>query len=220
LAEAILDEQFVTLEQQHETRLLGMWIFLMTELMLFGAMFTMYIVYRAYYPDAFAEASQHLDLVLASLNTGVLIVSSLLFALAVHQAQTRANRAALVLLLLGTASLGALFIVIKGYEYYLHYVNGEVPGLNWSVQGLLAGPVQLFFWLYFAMTGVHAIHLLVGIGLVGIMILRAGRGDFTPNNYTPLEISGLYWHFVDIVWIFLLPMLYLLGTHTRDSLGF
>ncbi len=211
MAEAILDPQFETAQQQHETRTFGMWVFLMTELMLFGAMMTIYIAYRSFYPDAFVEGSRHLDLALGGINTGVLIVSSLLMALAVYRAQTSRSRFAIAVFLLGTAMLGTLFLIIKAYEYYLHYVNGEVPVLNFQYTGAQANQVQLFFWLYFALTGVHAIHLLIGIALVGIMILRALLGHFTPQKYTPVELTGLYWHFVDIVWIFLFPLLYLIA---------
>ncbi len=207
-----LDIQFENPAQQHETRVLGMWIFLVTELMLFGAMFTMYTVYRSFYPNAFAEGSRHLDLALGGINTAVLIVSSLCIALAVHTSRSSTNRFQLGLWLLATAGLGALFLIIKGYEYSWHFINGEVPVLNWMYKGANAGQVQLFFWMYFAMTGVHAIHLLIGIGIVGVMLLRALLGHFKPEAYTLVELTGLYWHFVDIIWIFLLPLLYLIAS--------
>jgi cytochrome c oxidase subunit 3 len=206
-----LDPQFETLAQQHDTRTFGMWIFLVTELMLFGAMFTMYTIYRSFYPEAFAEGSHRLDLLLGGINTAVLILSSLCMALAVHTARTTTSRIPLALWLAATGALGTLFLGIKGYEYYLHYAHAEMPVVNFQVTGPLAGQVQLFFWLYFALTGVHAVHLLIGIGLVAIMVLRALLGHFKPNAYTPLELTGLYWHFVDIVWIFLLPLLYLIA---------
>lgn len=208
---AILAPQFETLEQQNETRIFGMWIFLVTELMLFGAVFTMYSVYRVFYPDAFAEGSKHLDLMLGGINTAVLIISSVCVALADHSARSGNGRIKIVAWLAGGALLGTLFLVIKGYEYYLHYLRGEVPVLNWTVTGAGANHVQLFFWLYFAMTGVHAIHLIIGIGLVGVMMLRAFLGHLTQENYAPLEMTGLYWHFVDVIWIFLLPLLYLVS---------
>lgn len=207
----MVDTQFQTLEQQHDTRIFGMWVFLVTELMLFGALFTMYAVYRAFYPDAFAEGSRHLDVLLGGLNTAVLIMSSLCIALAVHTVRVSKDRFRLALFLLTAAGLGTLFLVIKGYEYYLHFIHGEVPVLNWTYQGANAGHVQLFFWLYFAMTGVHAIHLIIGIGLVGVISLHALLGNFSPEEYAPVEMTGLYWHFVDMVWIFLLPLLYLIS---------
>lgn len=208
---AHLDMQFENTAQQHDTRIFGMWVFLATELMLFGGMFTIYTVYRAFYPSAFAEGSRHLDLTLGSINTAVLIVSSLFMALAVHAARTSARRLPLALCLSATVGLGILFLGIKGYEYYLHYLNGEVPVLNWTYAGAQAGQVQLFFWLYFAMTGVHALHLFIGIGLVSLLTLLALLGRYKPDSYTPVEMTGLYWHFVDIIWIFLLPLLYLIA---------
>lgn len=211
MSEAIVEPQFETLTQQTDTRVFGMWIFLVTELMLFGALFTIYSVYRAFYAEAFAEGSHHLDVVLGGINTAVLIVSSFCIAMADYSARRGVHRPKLVGWLFGAAALGALFLGIKGYEYYLHYLNGEVPVLHWTVGGEMAGQVQLFFWLYFAMTGVHAVHLLIGIGLVGIMMLRALLGHFSPESHAPLEMTGLYWHFVDIVWIFLLPLLYLIS---------
>lgn len=203
--------QFENTAQQHDTRIFGMWVFLATELMLFGGMFAIYTMYRAFYPTAFAEGSRHLDLVLGSINTAVLIVSSLCIALAVHVARTSARRLPLVLCLFATVGLGILFMGIKGYEYYLHYLNGEFPVLNWTYGGAQAGQVQLFFWLYFAMTGVHAVHLTIGIGLVSLLTLLALLGRYKHNSYTPIEMTGLYWHFVDIIWIFLLPLLYLIA---------
>lgn len=203
--------QFENTAQQHDTRIFGMWVFLATELMLFGGMFAIYTMYRAFYPTAFAEGSHHLDLALGSINTAVLIVSSLCIALAVHVARTSTRRLPLVLCLLATVGLGILFMGIKGYEYYLHYLNGEFPVLNWTYGGAQAGQVQLFFWLYFAMTGVHAVHLTIGIGLVSLLTLLALLGRYKPNSYTPIEMTGLYWHFVDIIWIFLLPLLYLIA---------
>lgn len=210
-ARARIDPQFDSLAQQHEARTFGMWIFLVTELMLFGALFTLYGAYRVFYPEAFAAASNRLDLTIGTANTAVLIVSSLMMALAVQRAQRGSSRMSIALLLVMTAGLGTLFLGLKGYEYYLHLVNREVPGLNFQYEGALAPQVELFFMLYFVMTGVHAIHLMIGIGVVGVMTVRALLGQFTPASYTPLELSGLYWHFVDIIWVFLLPLLYLIG---------
>jgi cytochrome c oxidase subunit 3 len=207
---AILDPQFDSLEQQHHARTFGMWIFLVTELMLFGAFFTLYAAYRIFYPEAFAEGSNHLDMEIGAINTVVLIVSSLLMALAVQRAQRGSPRRSIAALLVGTALLGIVFLGLKGYEYYLHVINNEVPGINFQFEGPLAPQVELFFFMYFAMTGVHAVHLIIGIGLVGFMLARTLAGHFTPASYTPLELSGLYWHFVDIVWVFLLPLLYLI----------
>ncbi len=205
---AHLDSQFANLEHQHETRTFGMWVFLMTELMLFGALFTAYTAYRFVYPAAFAQGSHGLNATIGAINTAVLILSSVTMALAVNSAQLQ-QRGLLLLFLLLTAVFGTAFMGIKAVEYYQHFVEGFMPGINWTYQGANAGPVQLFYFLYFAMTGVHAIHLTIGIGVVLGVLVRAIRGDFRGGYFTPVEMTGLYWHFVDVVWIFLFPLLYL-----------
>jgi len=213
MSSVIIGEQFQTLEQEHETAQLGMWIFLATELMLFGGLFTGYTVYRTLYPEGFAEGSRHLDLIYAGPNTGVLLLSSLTMALGVHSAQTGRSRSTFWYLVL-TALLGAAFMGIKGAEYYKHFLDGTVPVLSWSVTGANASAVQLFFVTYFVMTGVHAVHLVIGIGIVLVTAVLARRGAFLPPpRHTPVEMVGLYWHFVDVIWTFLLPLLYLFGLH-------
>ena len=197
----MIGEPYQTLEQQHETAEFGMWIFLATELMLFGGLFTAYTVYRTVYPDGFAEGSRHLDLVYAGPNTAILLISSLTMALAVQSSHAEARRRSRWLLI-ATAILGILFMVIKGAEYYKHYTDGMVPALNWTYAG--APSVEMFFIAYFLMTGLHAVHLLVAIGLVMVLTVWRARA-------TTVEMVGLYWHFVDIVWTFLLPLLYLFG---------
>jgi cytochrome c oxidase subunit III len=178
-----------------------MWIFLATELMLFGGLFTAYTVYRTVYPDGFAEGSRHLDLVYAGPNTAILLISSLTMALAVRSAEI-GERRRLRWYLIATAVLGALFMVIKGAEYYKHFTDGMVPALNWTYVG--SPSVELFFIAYFLMTGLHAVHLLAAIGIVVVIAIVRVRS-------TTVEMVGLYWHFVDIVWTFLLPLLYLFG---------
>ena len=207
-----LAEQFDDLTQQHDTASLGMWVFLVTEILFFGGLFAGYTVYRATYPEAFREASHHLDLLLGSINTAVLITSSLTMALAVHSAQEGRRRALTVFLLL-TMAIGAVFLGIKGTEYAHKYAEKLVPGVGFAYDGPHPGQVQLFLIFYFVMTGLHAFHLAVGIGLLGVLAFLAWRGHFSPEYYAPVETSGLYWHFIDIVWIFLLPLLYLIGTH-------
>jgi len=207
-----LAEQFDDLSQQHEASSLGMWVFLVTEILFFGGLFAGYTVYRASYPEAFREASHHLDLLLGSINTVVLITSSLTMALAVHSAQEGRHRALVVFLLL-TLVLGAVFLGIKGTEYAHKFAEKLVPGIDFVYSGPHAGQVQLFLIFYFVMTGLHALHLFVGLGLLGVLALLAWRGHFSSDYYAPVEISGLYWHFIDIVWIFLLPLLYLIGIH-------
>ena len=204
--------QFDDAEQQRDASTLGMWVFLVTEIMFFAGMFTAYVVYRALYPNAFAHASHHLDVVLGTVNTTVLITSSLTMALAVHAAQL-GRRGAIVTFLLATITLGCTFLVIKSFEYAHKFHEGLVPGPNFAYTGPDAGQQQLFFSIYFAMTGLHALHMVIGIGLLAYLVAKAQRGRFSRAYYTPVEIIGLYWHFVDIVWIFLFPLLYLLGRH-------
>lgn len=206
---AVLAEQFDSLEHQHETRTFGMWVYLMTELMLFGGLFAAYAVYRVVYPQAFATGSSHLDTNLGAVNTAVLILSSLMMALAVHSAQVGHPRTLLLFLFL-TAVFGTVFMGFKAVEYYRHYQEQLVPGIAFNYSGPLAGQVELFFLLYFAMTGLHAIHLTVGILLVAAMFVLSWRRYVSAQYWTPVELLGLYWHFVDIVWIFLFPLLYLI----------
>jgi cytochrome c oxidase subunit 3 len=209
---AELAHHFDDLEQQYEATSLGMWVFLLTEIMFFGGLFAGYTVYRTAYPGAFAAGSQHLDLVLGSINTAVLISSSLTMALAVHAAQA-GQRKTLVAFLLCTLLLGLVFLSIKGMEYSHKFIEHLFPGSGFVYEGPGAGQVQLFFSFYIGMTGMHALHMVIGIGLLIVLALRAWYGRFSPTYYAPVEIVGLYWHFVDIVWIFLFPLLYLLGRH-------
>jgi len=191
---------------------LGMWIFLATEVMFFGGLFTAYIVYRMRNPAAFAEAGHHLYMWLGAINTAVLLTSSWTMALAVHAAKHADRRAAARKLFL-TAGLGGLFLLIKAVEYYLdareHLVPGDAFRIGWTQP---AASVQLFFILYFVMTGLHAVHMLVG---VGVMLTLAARATFSRRPVRSLanavDMAGLYWHFVDIVWIFLFPLLYLVA---------
>jgi cytochrome c oxidase subunit 3 len=209
---AVAAHQFDDLAQQHEADRLGMWAFLLTEIMFFGGMFLGYAVYRWAYPEAFNEASHHLDVWLGSINTVVLIGSSLSMALAVHNAQT-GRRRALSLFLLLTMLLGLVFLGIKGTEYLHKYEDHLVPGIDFVYPEPHRQQVQLFFAFYFGMTGLHAFHMVVGLGLLAMLVWQARRGRFSPDYYAPVELIGLYWHFVDIVWIFLFPLLYLLGRH-------
>jgi cytochrome c oxidase subunit 3 len=209
---AVLAHQFDDLDQQYEASNLGMWLFLLTELMFFSGLFAGYTVYRMFYPVAFVEGSHHLDILLGGINTAVLIGSSLTMALAVHAAQT-GRRWPLVGFLLLTILLGLVFLGIKSVEYGHKFAEHLVPGRGFVYEGPQAGPVQLFFGFYFGMTGMHAAHMVIGIALLAVLAVRAARRQFTPTYHTPVELIGLYWHFVDIVWIFLFPLLYLLGRH-------
>ncbi len=206
--------QFDDAAQQHEASWLGMWIFLGTEIMFFGGMFLGYTVYRGDYPAAFADASNRLDITLGTINTAVLILSSFTMALAVRSAQLGARRPLIACLGL-TMALGAVFLGIKFTEYYQKFVEHLVPGGGFGLSGPLAGAEQIFFSFYFAMTGMHALHMIIGLGLLTALIVKARRGRFSVAYNTPVEVIGLYWHFVDIVWIFLFPLLYLVGRHLQ-----
>lgn len=199
-------------EQQHEASTLGMWAFLVTEIMFFGGMFLTYAVYRSVYPEVFAHASNHMDIVLGTVNTAVLIGSSLSVAMAVHAAHHSKPRALLHYLLV-TIGLGAVFLGIKFIEYGHHFEAHLFPGWDFRYEGADPRHAAIFFSLYFTMTGMHAIHMIIGIAIFLVLSWNAGRGRYSNLYYTPVELSGLYWHFVDIVWIFLFPLFYLVGRH-------
>ena len=204
--------QFDDAAQQYEASALGMWVFLVTEIMFFGGVFTAYVAYRSAYPGAFGHASEHLDLTLGSINTAVLIASSLTMALAVHASQL-GKRSALVSFLLLTMALGGVFLGIKAVEYADKFHHHLVPGAHFVFAGPDAHPAEIFFSLYFAMTGLHALHMIIGLGVLAVLVSQARQDRFGTGYHTPIEIAGLYWHFVDIVWIFLFPLLYLIERH-------
>jgi cytochrome c oxidase subunit 3 len=199
-------------EQQKEAATLGMWTFLITEILFFGGLFAAYVVYRTAYPEAWTAGSHHLDITLGAVNTVILIGSSLTMALAVHSAQIGKNRLLIIFLIL-TVLLGSAFLGVKAIEYHHKYEQNHIPGPAFSYPGPIEGQMQLFFALYFAMTGMHALHMVIGIGLLLNLIRQARRGRFSTAYNTPVDMVGLYWHFVDIVWVFLFPLLYLLGRH-------
>jgi cytochrome c oxidase subunit 3 len=207
-----LAHHFDSLDQQKEASTLGMWVFLVTEVLFFGGLFVAYCVYRNWYPDAFAAASHELDVTLGTINTAVLITSSLTMALGVRAAQL-GQRRLLMIFLVATMILGAAFLGIKGVEYYHKFAEHHVPGPAFQFEKEHFRHAQIFFSLYFVMTGLHALHMIIGIGIMLVMLWWARRGTITAEYYAPIEISGLYWHFVDIVWIFLFPLLYLIGRH-------
>ena len=236
-AHRALQHHFENMEQQREAGTLGMWIFLATEIMFFGGMFLAYALYRSYYPAAFASASNHLDITLGAVNTGVLILSSFTMALAVYFTQIGKQRPQILCLLL-TLVLGLTFLGIKGVEYHDKYEDRLIPGrlipgrtfgAEVAQEGdhdphklhLLPGAtvkqVELFYWIYFAMTGMHALHMIIGAGLMAFLIIFSAKGRYDPEYHSPVEVVGLYWHFVDIVWIFLFPLLYLLGRHLEHG---
>ena len=228
-----LQHHFENMEQQREAGTLGMWVFLVTEIMFFGGMFLAYTLYRGKFPAAFASASNHLDITLGAVNTGVLILSSFTMAMSVYFTQVGKLRPQILCLVL-TLLLGLTFLGIKGVEYYAKYDDRLVPGhlipsapfdpkvahegdhdphkLH-LLPGATTKQVELFYWIYFAMTGMHAVHMIIGAGLLIFLILYSIKGRYGPEYHSPVEVIGLYWHFVDIVWIFLFPLLYLLGRH-------
>ncbi|HET9525001.1 MAG TPA: cytochrome c oxidase subunit 3 [Pyrinomonadaceae bacterium] len=228
-----LQHHFENMEQQREAGTLGMWIFLVTELMFFGGMFLAYTLYRTQFPAAFASASNHLDITLGAVNTGVLILSSFTMAMAVYFTQIGKHRPQVLCLVL-TLLLGLTFLGIKGVEYYDKYEDRLIPGRLIPsahfdpvvaqegdldphklhlMEGATVKQVEMFYWIYFAMTGMHALHMVIGAGLLTYLIIFSLKRRFDPEYHGPVEIIGLYWHFVDIVWIFLFPLLYLLGRH-------
>jgi cytochrome c oxidase subunit III len=217
-----LRHHFAEVEQQKDASTLGMWLFLGTEIMFFGGMFCAYLIYRRLYFNEFAAASQTLDITLGAVNTAVLLLSSLTVVLAVHAAQTgKKNR--LVANLVLTLVLGVAFLGIKAVEYGDKFKHHHVPGYNFSFEkeahighetvAIEPRHAVLFFSLYFAMTGMHATHMIIGIGIFIWLLVGAMKGKYSPAYSTPVEIAGLYWHFVDIVWIYLFPLLYLISRH-------
>lgn len=234
-----LQHHFENMEQQREAGTLGMWIFLVTEIMFFGGMFLAYTLYRSSFPMSFASASNHLDITLGAVNTGVLILSSFTMAMSVYFTQVGNHRPQIIALVL-TLVLGVTFLGIKAVEYHQKYEDRLIPGK--VIPGITFSPtvaeegdkdphkihllkdehtgevatlpqIEMFYWIYFAMTGMHALHMIIGAGLLTYLIIFSLKRRFGPEYHSPVEVIGLYWHFVDIVWIFLFPLLYLLGRH-------
>ena len=211
MSEARPAEHFATLDQQEEVARLGMWVFLATEVLFFGGLFLAYAIYRARYPDAFAAAGEHTKVVIGTINTAILLTSSFIMALGVKAAEADRRRP-LARYLLATALLGIVFLVLKGFEYAGEYREHLVPGLNFIFKARDASAAELFFLLYFIMTGLHAVHMAIGVCLLLIFAWRAKRGVFSgEGKHMPVTVLGLYWHFVDLVWVFLFPLLYLNG---------
>jgi cytochrome c oxidase subunit 3 len=223
-AHSALAHHFDNLEQQREAGALGMWVFIAQEVMFFGGLFLAYLIYRMKFPEAFMAASNHLNWAIGTFNTAVLITSSLTMALAVWATQVGRDRKVQVGFMAATVLLGLVFLGVKAYEYHDKYVDGLIPvaGLfnpspdlvrHWTEAGVTVQNVQIFYWLYFAMTGLHALHMIIGVGIILPIMWFAWRGRYSPEYHAPVENFGLYWHFVDIIWIFLFPLLYLLGAH-------
>jgi cytochrome c oxidase subunit III len=218
-AHEALAHHFDNLEQQREAGALGMWVFIAQEVMFFGGLFLAYLIYRMQYPEAFMAASNHLDWKIGTFNTAVLITSSLTMALAVWATQVGKSPKVQVAFMAATVLLGLVFLGVKAVEYNDKYVDGLIPVAGWFnphdpiPAGVTQGQYQMFFWLYFAMTGLHALHMIIGVAIIAPIMWMAWRGRFSPEYHGPVENFGLYWHFVDIIWIFLFPLLYLLGAH-------
>jgi cytochrome c oxidase subunit 3 len=208
-AAVTLKHHFETESQQKEASTVGMWVFLVTEIMFFGGLFMAYIAYRHAYPHVFAEASQRLNIKLGLTNTIVLICSSLTMAMGVHSAALGKKKLLITFLIL-TLALGGVFLGIKSIEYHDKYVNHEIPGHDFQFEGPDAQHATLYFSLYFGLTGLHATHMIIGAVIIIVLIVQASKNKFTAEWHTPVEMFGLYWHFVDIVWIFLFPLLYLI----------
>jgi cytochrome c oxidase subunit 3 len=203
---------FATAEQQMDSATLGMWTFLITEVLFFGGMFAAYAVYRDMYPAAFASTSIFMNVKIGAANTAVLICSSLTMAMGVRAAQL-SKRADLIKYLIGTMIFGTIFLVVKAFEYHDKYVEHLIPGATFQFpeHPEFVHNAQILFFLYFCMTGMHAIHMIVGLGLLTWLLVLGWKGIFHADYFAPVEMVGLYWHFVDIVWIFLFPLLYLIG---------
>lgn len=208
-----IEHQFDDAAQQRHAATVGMWIFLATEILFFGAMLLGYTVYRFSYPAAFAEASRHTLIAFGATNTAVLLISSTVMAFA-GNAAGRNRRGLLGLLLLITAALGATFLAIKGFEYAREIHEGLLPGRNFRIDAADPSHAEMFFYLYWLTTGVHALHVTIGVVLIALFAIRAWLFDAFQNHDTPVELLGLYWHFVDIVWVFLFPLLYMIDRHS------
>ncbi|WP_257457869.1 cytochrome c oxidase subunit 3 family protein [Archangium lipolyticum] len=202
------EEHFGSRENQSQAAQLGMWIFLGSEVLLFTNLFVGYAVYRYYYPEVFVEASKHLKADWAMVQTLLLVTSSLFVVLAVH-AIRQGRQLQTVLVLVLAIGMGLGFLGIKGWEYWEHWKEGALPGEYYRLAEVPERGGSLFFTLYFLLTGLHAIHMLVALGLLGWLVWGALTGKYTAEYHIPVEVGGLYWHLVDIFWLFIFPLLYL-----------
>ena len=205
-----LQHHFRDMSQQFDAAKIGMWLFLVTEILMFGGLFVGYGIMHAKHPAAFQAAHHHLDRIMGALNTIVLLVSSFTMVLAVWAAQT-SRRKALIANLALTFTLAGVFLVVKYFEYAHKFHEGLLPGRFYSHVGDVVPGQFLFFSFYFMMTGLHGIHVVVGMGAIAILLRRAIRGDFSAAYFGPVEVTGLYWHLVDLIWIYLFPLMYLVS---------
>jgi cytochrome c oxidase subunit 3 len=205
-----LAHHFTEVEQQRESAKMGMWLFLLTEILLFGGLFVAYTIYRVWQPDMFINAHRFLDVHLGTLNTIVLIASSVTMALAIRSMQLDDRKKA-IFFLCSTLALAAVFLVVKYFEYSHKIHLGQLPGKYYTFTGIEGDNPHIFFSIYFMMTGLHGIHVLAGIGVISWVLKKTIKGEFSSQYYTPMELTGLYWHLVDMIWIYLFPLLYLIG---------
>lgn len=210
MAEHTLAEHWETPEQALQASKLGIWLFMVTEVLMFGGLFVAYTIYRGLYPATWHECSHHLNRIMGAVNTVVLICSSFSMAMAVQKVQENKKKVAMGLLLF-TLACAAAFMVVKYFEYSHKIHEGLLPGAHFRFDAIKGPRADLFFSLYFMMTGLHGIHVLVGMGLISWILIRTRRGDFGARYYTPVELTGIYWHLVDLIWIFLFPLFYLIS---------
>ncbi len=207
-----LAHHFDDIEQQHESVSFGMWIFLLTEIMFFGGIFFSYAVYRNMYPEMFHAMSMHLDVTLGTINTAILLTSSLTMALAVNAAK-RGMTKRLVTMLSVTTLAGVAFLVVKFFEYKHKFHVGSVPGALWNFKTDFDSSAQVFYSLYFGATGLHGFHVLIGVVIMAVFTVQAMQGKLPQGRAQRVEMLGLYWHFVDLVWIYVFPLFYLIGRY-------
>lgn len=205
-----VQHHFSDAEQQRDSAKMGMWLFLLTEMLLFGGLFCAYAVFRSWNPEMFVNAHRFLNVELGTLNTIVLITSSLTMALAIRSLQID-NKKQAVSFLVATLVFAAIFLVVKYFEYSHKIHLGQLPGKYYTFQGVEGTNPHIFFGIYFAMTGLHGIHILAGMIVIAIMLYKTVTNQFSSQYYTPVENTGLYWHLVDLIWIYLFPLFYLIG---------
>ncbi len=207
---AHLHHHFADSEQQRESAKLGMWFFLLTEVLTFGGLFCAYAIYRSWYPEMFSIAHRELNVTLGTINTVVLITSSLTMALAIRSMQLN-NKSMTITMLLCTFLLAGTFMVIKYFEYTHKIHVGQLPGKYYFFQGIDANNPHIFFSIYFAMTGLHGLHVMIGMGVIAWLMYRTSKNEFSSEYYTPIDMTVLFWHLVDLIWIFLFPLFYLIS---------
>jgi len=205
-----VQHHFSSSAQQADSAKLGMWLFLLTEVLLFGGLFCAYAIFRSWYPETFVNAHKYLDVIMGATNTVVLISSSVTMALAIRAMQM-AKKIVTMRYLLLTLALACTFLVIKYFEYSHKIHLGQLPGKYYTFEGLEGVNPHVFFSIYFLMTGLHGFHVLVGVGVIGWILWRTNKNHFSAEYYTPIEVTGLYWHLVDLIWIFLFPLFYLIA---------